>query len=61
MAAPANCVGGSEQGCVPANCGPHCGGHAVLPSPASWYPHAVGTNDASIATTKLGAGPEVIS
>jgi hypothetical protein len=59
MEAPNNCIGGSEQGCVPKGCGPHCGGGAVkVPAPATWYANQ-GHEASGVATTKLGAGPEV--
>jgi hypothetical protein len=58
MAAPNNCVGGSEQSCIPKGCGPHCGGGAVkIPAPATWYANQ-GHEASGVATTKLGAGPE---
>jgi len=58
MMAPYNCVGGSEQQCIPQTCSYHCGGGPVsVPHPDTWYP-AVG-GESMVGTQKLGAGPEV--
>jgi len=55
MEAPHNCVGGSEQGCIPKNPPVYdaskTGMSSTLPAPASWYAN-------SVHTTGLGAGPE---
>jgi hypothetical protein len=56
MAAPANCIGGSEQGCLPANCGYQCGGETVtVPQPMTWYPAN------AEHTTALGVGPNIMN
>jgi len=61
MSAPHNCVGGSEQGCIPEH--PPVGNPALtgsgstVPAPAHWYANG---NDFSVASgQKLGAGPEM--
>ena len=48
------CAGGNEQnGCIPDNCGPQCGGEGPdVPPPDSWYPAL------AERTNMLGAGPE---
>jgi len=61
MSAPHNCVGGSEQGCIPEHPPvgnpPLTGSGSSLPAPASWY--ANGGHPAGLHTTSLGAGPEM--
>eukprot|EP00960_Hanusia_phi_P055464 762973-Hanusia_phi.AAC.1 len=57
-----NCVGGSEQGCIPAD--PPVGNASLtgqsfqVPAPAHWYANG-GHTEGLAPTSALGAGPEV--